>query len=160
MGQQPSAPSSFGTPTRPGANVHMHFPVLDAIDAFDAVEISRPEDFSEGVVAVLLDSGRIPLVAIAFEHAPSDELDRVAQYLADSATGLRFEHVLLGIVRNKPSAPLALNNPAALQWIEQTELQAWDGASKVLATAGITLVDIVVVEPNGWFAVSESRSGS
>jgi hypothetical protein len=134
------------------------FVIGTVIDALEAVELSRPDDFDSGIVAVLLDAERRPLVAVAIDGAPSNDLHRIAELLTSTPQD-RLAAIAFGIVRSENSAPTGQDDAGArfVQRIDDGDLVSWAEAARTCSNAGVEVVDVLVLEPGGWFAVSEAR---
>jgi hypothetical protein len=133
------------------------FPIIDSIDAFEAIDISRPDDFDDGVIVLLLNDNDEPIVALAIEHAPLTNLDQIVDLLCESVhSGIDFSGVVFGMIRAVDSAPAERKGPHGnrVLWLPASAVAAWNDARNTLAGIGIAVVDIVVIEPSGWFGAA------
>ncbi len=147
-----------GTHERSG--IAVSFTIDSAADALDAIELSRPETFQSGVIALLLDPGRVPIVALAVDGAPSDDLAPLADLLCAACENApRVRGVVLGVVRDTASdslGPLRASTARRL-WLDTAEVLSWLDLGERLGFVGVELTEVVVLEPDGWFALSDSR---
>lgn len=142
------------------SGVVVSFPIANALDALDAIQLSRPDRFDNGVIALLLDGDRLPMAALAIDGAPSDDLGPVGDLLRNAAAGAPVVRaVILGIVRPASSdvGTRGHENGQRRLWLDTAELVSWFALSEQLAEVDVTLTEVVVVEPDGWFALSEGQ---
>jgi hypothetical protein len=155
-----SAPSIVDAGSSDASEVVLSFAIDSAADALDAIELSRPETFERGVIALLLDAGRVPIVALAVDGAPSDDMDPLAELLCAACQNApRVRGIVLGIVRAAASDSLGPLRASAARrlWLDTAEVVSWLDLGERLGGVGVELTEVVVLEPDGWFALSESR---
>ena len=130
-------------------------PLRTVDDAFDAIDLSRPGAFRDGLVVVLLDPSVRPLLAMAVDRAPEGNLDAIAALLADVRDrGHPIAGVVLGVYR-----PTRTFGSAAIKMtIDGMQLAAWMSLSRLLNVCGITLVDVLVFEPGRWMSLVAGTS--
>jgi hypothetical protein len=154
------APSILDVGSLDPAGVVVSFAIDSAADALDAIELSRPETFQSGVIALLLDANRVPIVALAVDGAPSDDLDPLADLLCAACQNApQVWGVVLGIVRGAASDSLGplRSSTARRLWLDTSEVVSWLDLGERLGRVDVELTEVVVLEPEGWFALSESR---
>lgn len=130
-------------------------PLRTVDDAFDAIDLSRPGAFRDGLVVLLLDPSACPMLAMAVDHAPDDDIDAIAALLADVRDrGHPIAGVVLGVYR-----PARTVGSAAIKMtIDGLQLAAWMSLSRLLNGSGITLVDVLVFEPGRWMSLVAATS--
>ena len=130
------------------------FPVLTPSDAFEALDLSRRDAFIDGLIVLLLDDQSYPIVAMAIDNAPPDDLTAVSQILiAANQEGHRIASVILGVVRESP-----LTDPAKVRVARNAmSIAAWHAMSCELHANGVTLLDIVIIEPRYWMSLVASN---
>ena len=151
-------PSDFSVTAESG--VVVSFPIDDALDALEAVELSRPDGFEDGVIALFLDGDRLPIAAVAIDGAPSDDLGAVGDLLRNAAMSApHVRGVVLGIVRSVPSDVGAGGSEKGRPrlWLDTAEVVSWLALAEQLGEVDVTLTEVVVVEPGGWFALSDGQ---
>ena len=130
-------------------------PLRTAEDACDALDLSRPPAFVDGIVVLLLDETVRPYLAIAVNHAPPDDIDRLAALLGGTRDlGHPIAGVVLGVFRPTRcvgSTDLKLS-------VDGAELAAWVSLSRLLHGLAITLVDVLVFEPGRWMSLVAATS--
>lgn len=140
----------------PGGPLHPHLtPLRNADDACDALDLSRPDGFGDGVVLLLLDASVRPYLAIAVDQAPPDQIDHLAALLGGARDlGHPIAGVVLGVFRPTRcvgSTDLELS-------VDGAELAAWVSLSRLLHGLAITLVDVLVFEPGRWMSLVAATS--
>jgi hypothetical protein len=122
------------------------FEILTSIDAADAIELSRPQDFESGVIVLFLDDDRL-LGALAVARAPANSLTDIAELLIDARLGSpadsptpRFSGLVFGVI-----GPDALR-PSANQ------IADWQEAQHLLAGHGVALAHLITVSEDNWLA--------
>ena len=140
----------------PDGPLHPDTRVLRTVDdAFDAIDLSRPETFDDGVIVLLLDRTARPILAIAVEHAPEDDLDAIASLLS----GVRERgHPIAGVVIGVYRPARTVGSKTIKMTIDGVQLAAWMSLSWLLHGAGITLVDVLVFEPGRWMSLVAATS--
>ena len=77
-------------------------PLRTADDACEAIDLSRPAAFSEGLLVLLLDGTARPYLAVAVDDAPDDDIDQVATLLLGARElGHPIGGVVLGVYRQE-----------------------------------------------------------
>ena len=140
----------------PDGPLHPDVRILRTVDdAFDAIDLSRPETFSDGLIVLLLDPTARPTHAMAVEHAPDDDLDAIASLLS----GLRDRgHPIAGVVIGVYRPARTVGPKAIEMTIDGVQLSAWMSLSRLLHVTGITLVDVLVFEPGRWMSLVAATS--
>ena len=139
-------------------SVGAKFRVLSPTDALDALDHVRPDGFDSGVLVVLLDYERRPLVGIAVDNAPSEELCAIGESVIASVSRAKARTsasrnrmvvaVVFGLVRDTNSETVD-DGPARLV-LSSAELLAWRECQHLFAAHGIDPLDLLILEPCGW----------
>ena len=145
-------------------NIGAQFRVLSPTDALDALDHVRPNSFDSGVLVVLLDRERRPLVGIAVHNAPSEELCVIGESViasvarAKTRTGAsrnrRVVAVVFGLVRDTNSD--LVNDGHVRLALSSAELLAWRECQHLFAAHGIDPLDLLILEPCGWASFQDN----
>ena len=105
------------------------WPLRTVDDVFDAIDLSRPETFDDGLIVLLLDSAARPVLAMAVSNAPEDDIDAIATVLsAVREEGPGVAGVVLGVYRPTRT----VGSKAIKMTIDGTQLAAWMSLSRLL----------------------------
>jgi hypothetical protein len=125
-------------------------------DAFDAIDMVRPITLSSGVMVMAVDEYNMPLITIAVDEAPPDDIMPILAMVAPSLmTGPIPYGVIVGIVRPESTAG---NNSwgQPLIRLSPNETMAWLDAAHALALDAIALHDIIIIEPDRWHSLASA----
>lgn len=123
------------------------WPILDPFDAIDALDLACPSDFITGVLVLILNKQREPVLSLAVRNAPPDELDPIVSLLLDSRSRENLDAVVFGIVRDEPEMPnIAIGTTA--------ELHHWIELAQRLEDHGIELLDVLTLETSCWSSLA------
>ena len=141
----------------PGGPLHPHLtPLRNADDACDALDLSRPDGFGDGVVLLLLDASVRPYLAIAIDQAPPDQIDHLAALLGGARD---LGHPIAGVVLGVFRPTRTVGSAGSSMTIDGLQLAAWISLSRLLNELAITLVDVLVLEPGCWMSLIAEASG-
>ncbi len=119
---------------------------------------------ASGVVLLLLDDERVPIVGIAIANAPRNEFEPIIDLLGRLRDG-RLHSVILGVLSadaDIEEEPFVFGDPFAdttdRLTVEAATVHAWAEFSQNLDALGITLLDIIECTSSSWASVHAPRA--
>lgn len=126
--------------------------------------VPRFASMASGVVLLLLDDARIPLVGISIADAPRNEFEPIINLLA-KLRDERLHSVILGVLSNDAciaDEPFVFGDSrletGARLAVEAATVHAWAEFSCRLDLLGLTLLDVIECTPSSWASVHAPRA--
>ncbi len=128
-------------------------------DAFDAFDLVRPATLYDGVLAMLLDDYLVPMVTLAVDGAPADDLHAIVSLLASYPADIVPSSLILGVVRPDSTGELDRWGQPLVQ-VQPAQTQCWLDTARSLRDVGIALHDVLILEPDRWFSLADEAGVS
>ncbi len=139
------------------------WPIETPDDAIDTFELHRSLTFHSGLVVLVLDGDRVPILHVALRGNPIDDMHCALSLFCPSLPNGRIPAGLIfGIVRPQhrqaPQSVLDSGAPFGEPsiWVDPVESATLREAAWKLHDEGIKLHDVIVIEPDRWMSLARS----
>lgn len=126
--------------------------------------VPRFASMAAGIVLLLLDDDRIPMVGISIADAPRNEFEPIIDLLAQLRDG-RLHSVILGVLSTDAcidDEPFVFGDSRLESGerlaVEAATVHAWAEFSRRLDLLGLTLLDVIECTPSSWASVHAPRA--